>query len=188
MTTFSVFIDARPHNFTLHGYIALFETIKAGGRKGLEAPCVVLMAFLVEAYVNSLGARKIVAWDAIERIPWRNKIELLHAHANQKADWSREPLAFATELFKVRDKLAHGKPERIHNRDLKVPDGHTYSSATVPVLADRSEPKWYKRIDRAWILASRPKLEALLAYLAVMHGLDAMDFQSVGDIRIEPAK
>ncbi|MFB8832113.1 hypothetical protein ACE0DR_28690 [Azotobacter sp. CWF10] len=79
--------------FTAQGkaYEALMVMISQLEKKPHSAaellPVVVFMAFTVEAYLNSLGARKIEFWDEIERIPWRNKVNVLHLHAGKEADW-----------------------------------------------------------------------------------------------------
>jgi hypothetical protein len=41
-------------------------------------PVVVFTAFAIEAYLNSIGARKIAFWDDLERLPWRQKASILH--------------------------------------------------------------------------------------------------------------
>jgi hypothetical protein len=36
-------------------------------------PIVVFAAVSIEAYINSIGSRKIVFWDQIERLSWKKK-------------------------------------------------------------------------------------------------------------------
>src|SRR6185436_15567452 len=103
------------------------------------SPIVVFLAFSIESYLNSLGARAIPFWDEIERLPWKSKVGVLHTTAGRDPDWGKEPLQFATEVFRLRDKLAHGKPERVLGP--KRPD----DPESEKLLAeDVFTPDWYK--------------------------------------------
>jgi hypothetical protein len=123
---------------------------------------VVFMAFAVEGYLNFLGSDIVRFWAEIERISWRKKIEVIHlATLNKQADWSSQELAFAEKLFKLRDRLAHGKHELVRH-------GPFGSREDAQALLDRfgQQPEWYLRLDRAWILGTAvPSFEALMSYL-----------------------
>lgn len=179
------YVDHRPHVFSVYGYLALFEQIKAGGKKHLEGPCVVFMAFLVEAYLNSLGYRFVPAWDSLEFLRWRDKVKFLHGVAGKEVDWGRAPLDFALVLFRKRDKLAHGKPHRVILRECEMDDEIPTMPEDLPPAREEVNPDWYAEINRDWIIQARPKLEALLAYLAGLHGLPANDFQEIGSLGVK---
>ncbi len=148
-------------------------------------PLVVFLAFSIESYLNSIGARKIIIWDELERLPWKQKVSILHRTANRTPDWSREPLQFALEVFKLRDKLAHGKPER-------VVGPVTRDAAEADRLAKSSnlQPEWYASITREWVLQAKERFRMLMIYLGSLYGLHESDhlLAATGGILIDDEK
>jgi hypothetical protein len=115
-------------------------------------PIVVFAAFSIEAYVNSIGSRKITFWDQIERLSWRQKIEILHSNASRDPNWGAEPLQFATQVFTVRDRLAHGKPEFVLGPVCKDQE-----EANNVMNTDSIKPKWFADISKEWMFASNAR-------------------------------
>lgn len=132
---------------------------------------VVFAAFSVEAYINSIGSRKIVFWDQIEKLSWKNKIEILHSNAGAKTEWGHGPLQFASEIFKVRDRLAHGKPVRVSSPILENSD-----EAWALVYTQQLIPDWLKKIDREWVLTANERTCSLMEYLGSLYKLPSDDF------------
>jgi len=146
--------------------MALYADLeKSGGKKQDLTPFVVFLAFSIESYLNSLGARNIKFWDDLERLPWKSKIEILHKTTDQKADWGKEPLQFAAEVFKLRDKLAHGKAERVVAKDNDL----------VPVDSRDLVPEWYKGINIEWVLEAKGRFRTLMVYLGSLFDLHESD-------------
>jgi hypothetical protein len=127
-------------------------------------PIVVFLAFSVESYINSIGARHVSIWNEVERLPWRKKIEILHKTVSRKANWGSQPLQFASEVFELRDKLAHGKPEKI-----SIAPGEFASPG------ESIQPSWYAEINRDWVWDRKVKFRALMIYLAGLYGLHESD-------------
>lgn len=135
-------------------------------------PVIVFMAFTVEAYLNSLGDRHIDFWDQIERIPWRNKVEIIHLHVNKKANWGAKPLQFATELFSLRDRLAHGKPEMVRGPVCNSP-----MEAEDKLSSEMLVPPWFKKISGPWLGSARGNFQELMRHLAELYSLAPSDHQ-----------
>ncbi|WP_343661769.1 hypothetical protein [Ralstonia sp.] len=152
----------------LYGMLALLE--QDHRNTALLCPIVVFMAFSIESYVNTLGARAVPFWDAIERLQWRAKLEILHTTTGATPDWSRGPLQFASEVFRLRDRLAHGKPERVYGE--KVLDG---AEPWKMVFGEGLQPKWFKSITRDWVLDSRDRFRQMMTYLESLMGHDEGD-------------
>lgn len=135
-------------------------------------PIVVFTAFSIEAYLNALGARVVPFWDEIERSSWRSKICILHTVAGKDADWGAHPLQFAAEVFKLRDKLAHGRAETVLGPivSLEVERSKLLLEGPIP------RPKWYDDIDVAWVKGARSRLTNLLSYLAFLLGFSEQDY------------
>lgn len=143
---------------------------KANGQRIELTPIVVFLAFSVESYLNSLGARYVVIWDEVERLPWRNKVQILFETAGRTPEWGQEPLQFATEVFKLRDKLAHGKPEKVLGpvvRDLKEANDLLNSSEL--------QPDWYQDITKEWVLQAKERFRLLMTHLGQLFGRHESD-------------
>jgi hypothetical protein len=136
-------------------------------------PIVVFMAFSVEAYLNSLGSRKLAIWDELERLPWEKKMQILHKVAGKELDKGRAPLQFAYEVFKLRDRLAHGRPERVLGPVFTDPEeAETFNfSQRVRGL----EPDWYKKITKEWIMDANERFRLLMTYLGALFSLHESD-------------
>jgi hypothetical protein len=151
--------------------MALYAHLEGSEGKRVElTPIVVFLAFSIESYLNSLGARHLVIWDELEPLPWKKKLEILHKTAGKATDWGREPLQFATEVFKLRDKLAHGKPERVLGpveRDVKA--------AQELVASDNLQPEWYRGITKEWVLQAKERFRQLMTYLGKLFGQHESD-------------
>jgi len=149
----------------------MIDQLKEGNDSAMRVvPVVVFMAFSIEAYLNSLGSRRISYWDELERLPWRSKVSILHESAGNKPRWGESHLQFATSIFSLRDKLAHGKPERIEG-----PIFDDYDTAFKFSVDNRLRPAWFTNLNRSWAIASMEKFTALMSYLAEMQGFDKSD-------------
>lgn len=136
-------------------------------------PIVVLEAFTIESYVNTLGAEHIEIWDELERLPWKKKISILHKITKKIPEWGKEPLQFATEVFQIRDCLAHGKPERVEG---KLFDTRQEAMNVLGTL--EMEPEWFKRIDKQWIMDSKYRIDNLMRYLSGLYNSPPLAYQS----------
>ena len=136
-------------------------------------PIVVFMAFTVEAYINSVGSRKVALWSHVERAPWKAKVNILHEASGHKAEWGQQPLQLAINIFNIRDQLAHGKPETILGPLLDC-----HETARAIVYVQKLKPSVLSGLDRKWVLQSGDKLYDLLEYLGGLFGLEKNDFSS----------
>lgn len=135
-------------------------------------PIAVFMAFSIEAYLNQLGFQhRVFRDDRKSKLGWKTKAELLHEHCGKKPIWGQPPLQFATEIFTLRDQLAHGKPETVIG-----PEFSSQQDADEFIVNDEMEPKWFKKIDADWLDKSAAKFDTLMEYLAALHGLSSLDY------------
>jgi hypothetical protein len=152
--------------FSMYG-----ELERAGDREIDLTPLVVFLAFSVESYLNSIGARKVAIWDELERLPWRKKATILHKAVNQIPDWGQDPLQFAIEIFDLRDRLAHGKPETVFGPVLD-----DSQEVLKYQLKDGLQPEWYAGITKEWVLHAKERLHCLMTYLGGLFGLHESDY------------
>jgi hypothetical protein len=156
------YTDFTAQGINVRALMSLYAELERDPEKTSLTPFVVFLAFSVESYLNSLGARQLPIWDELERLPWKSKITILHKVAGATPKWGEEPLVFASEVFKLRDKLAHGKPERVFDTLTSMP-------GEVPI------PTWFAGINRAWVLNAKQRFRSLMVYLASLFGLHESD-------------
>lgn len=173
-----IYRDFTAQGFNVHALMSLYAQLeKDRSPRPNLIPIVVFMAFSIESYLNSIGSRVLDIWDELERLPWRKKVEILHKMANRTAKWGNEPLQFANEVFKLRDKLAHGKPERVI-----APAGDE------PVTISDLEPEWYRTINKEWVIASKEQFHQLMIYFGALfdfHESDHLELSTGGTIAWE---
>lgn len=133
-------------------------------------PIVVFLAFAIESYLNSVGARQLEIWDELERLPWKKKVVILHKTAKKPIDWSKDPLLFATEVFSLRNKLAHGKAERVVGPAFK-----SQMDANQLLNSQDLQPAWYSNITREWVMEAKERFRLLMIYLGGLFGLHESD-------------
>jgi hypothetical protein len=161
MATYQAYTDFTAQSRTVSALMYLYANLEQENGKRVElTPIVVFIAFSIESYLNSLGARHVVIWDELERLPWKSKVEILYKIAGRVPEWGEEPLQFATEVFKLRDKLAHGKPERILGPAVK-----DFKQADDLVRSNDLQPDWYRGITKEWVLHAKERFRLLMIHL-----------------------
>ena len=151
------------------------------GRYHLEAAALVMTAFAVEAFCQSLGPDVLgAAWTTspdskkppIERWSLKDKLKAIGKAVNEPVDFGQKPWSLISDLMNARDELAHGRhlsSERTTiNWTLDVPDGadpydvlrgHLRDSLFPLHQIDRLEAVT-KEIDagllRLWVSAGNP--------------------------------
>ncbi|HEU4951096.1 MAG TPA: hypothetical protein VFT46_04050 [Holophagaceae bacterium] len=171
MRYYQAFSDFTAQSRSVGALMSMYGLLERDDQVRLPlAPVVVFIAFSIESYLNSLGARAIPFWDEIERLSWKSKVNVLHTTAGCDPNWGQEPLQFATEVFRLRDKLAHGKPERVLGPKLS-----DQAEPEKMVLGDALQPEWYKSINREWVFQAKGRFQALMVYLGGLFGLHESD-------------
>ena len=173
MRTYQAFSDFTAQGVSVSALMGMYAQLEREPHGRTEFTAVtVFIAFAIESYLNSIGARKITSWDELERLPWRAKIIILHNAAGRSVDWSRDPLQFAHEVFRLRDRLAHGKPERVLGPKTTNREEAERLLASMP---DVLRPDWYRALTREWIVAAKERFRLLMTYLAGLYGLHESD-------------
>lgn len=159
----------------LQAFYAMIGRLQRGELLENEHPTIVVfMAFSLEAYLNTLGDRQIPFWDEIERLPWRTKIKILHKVAGAEPNWAQGPLQFAIKIFKIRDILAHGKPERVCGAWEPGRPDNTQKNKT-----DALRSSHLAFLTKEWLLDAAEQFRKLMLYLGDMFGYHESDHLSV---------
>ncbi len=175
MKTYQPFTDFTAQSKTVSALMFLYALMERDSAARIEpTPIVVFLAFAIESYLNSIGARQLEIWNELERLPWKKKVKILHKTAGRSIDLSEDPLQFATEVFALRDRLAHGKPERVvgpvfNNQD----DANRF-------LTQDLQPDWYNQITREWVMKAKDRFRLLMIYLGSLFGFHESDHLRLG--------
>lgn len=190
MTIYQPYSNFTAQSRTVSALMSMYAQMEGGGSSRIElTPIVVFLAFSIESYVNSIGARQLSIWDELERLPWRNKIDILHKTAGKSPEWGSDPLQFAIEVFALRDRLAHGKPERVVGPKFRTEtEAAQYLSG--PDLNSALQPEWYRRITREWVMRAKERFRLLMIHLGGLFGLHEFDhlLSSTGGVLIDDEK
>jgi hypothetical protein len=169
--TFQAYSDFTAQSRTVAALMSMYANLERQSDVRMElTPIVVFLAFSIESYLNSIGARKIEIWDELERLPWKKKVSILHKTAKKDPDWGQDPLQFCTEIFKLRDKLAHGKPERVVG-----PVVEDQLEAHRLAVTSELQPEWYRSLTCEWAMKAKERFRLLMIYLGDLYGLHESD-------------
>jgi hypothetical protein len=162
MTKFRAYRNFTAQANNVSALMSLVAAIDSDDTNSIElTPVVVFLAFSIEAYLNALGDRHLPFWSELERLPWRSKIEILYKTAKAIPDWGMQPLQFVAEIFSIRDKLAHGKPECVEG---KLRDTNAEAWDDVEIL----QPDWILKITKPWVKNAELRFHALMTHMARM--------------------
>jgi len=76
--------------------------------------CITFTAFTLEAFLNHIGEELYESWrDDLEQINVRGKIRIIADKVGLKVDWGDTLWQGVAELIVFRNKVAHGKNERL---------------------------------------------------------------------------
>lgn len=99
-------------SYLLNGASSLAKTAKEydPGSNYCRISAVALSAFAMEAHLNHLGEFKLSFWEIVEpKLSWRGKLDLIVQQLGVTPDFGKRPFQTLGDLFKFRDRLAHGK-------------------------------------------------------------------------------
>ena len=76
--------------------------------------CITFTAFTLEAFLNHIGEELFESWrDDLEQINVKGKIRIISDKVGLRVDYGETPWQVVPELVALRNKVAHGKNERL---------------------------------------------------------------------------
>ncbi|MEW8508940.1 MAG: hypothetical protein AB2598_19795 [Candidatus Thiodiazotropha sp.] len=188
MTKYQPYKAITAHSLSVSTLNALYRRLKDPDTKPeqhLFITIIVFLAFSIESYVNHLGAGHLSIWDQLERLHWKKKITILHKINNKKPDWGAQPLQFVQEVFTIRDKLAHGKPETVRGPLTDSED----EAMELLKEHDLYVPAWQKKhINLEWIIQSEKKYDSLINHFLVLFRKHEIDSVTIAFTGVEEIK
>ena len=186
MATYQPFSNFTAQSRTVSALMSMYAQLERDSAARIElTPIVVFLAFAIESYLNSIGARQLEIWDELERLPWKKKVAILHKTAKRSLDWGKDPLQFAIEVFALRDRLAHGKPERVVG-----PVFNNQGDADRFLNSQDLQPDWYSQVTREWVMEAKERFRLLMIYLGGLFGLHESDhlLTATGGLLVDDGK
>jgi hypothetical protein len=153
---FNFRVSVNPHNdlenLARYHVDIVKEKLASGNKDAILLDCtsaIIAMAFSVEAFMNYVGAIRILDWK--ERSPFKTKVSALEAKLNFKFDKAIEPYKTIALLKEARDTMAHGQPVQFQvsaqsDKHVSKAMRPTWSSASQPdvVLAAYEQVRQFK--------------------------------------------
>lgn len=107
-----------PHHRLFHiAEIALKQASASDSGQELNVlTSITFSALGTEAFLNALGYRTNLEWKTFERRATGKKVEILCSHFNVPFDKSVDPWQALDCLLRLRNDIAHGKPEHLRTQ------------------------------------------------------------------------
>lgn len=139
---------------------------KEGSLLNLQAASV-FFAFSFEAYLNHVGAEELEFWEEIDRISYSKKLTVLAKHLGFAKKQSEPPLRTMSELFKLRNALAHGRTQELSvKKTTRLPPARSAAWRLLPweQLTPQSVRRYHDDVRAAinLINSARPKPDSYL--------------------------
>jgi hypothetical protein len=135
---------------------------------------ILISAFKFEAYLNHVGASLFPYWAEMERLPHKNKLNIIRTHLNiEKADGKR-PYQTLKNLFTFRDAVAHGKTEYIDPPE-SVEVGHMEELRRKKPLT-----RWEELCTIEFAKRAYEDTETIIKQIHSTAGLNIADFRRSG--------
>ena len=93
---------------------------------------VLLAAFAIESFANTIAERVLASWPEVERKPCIVKLSLLAHQLNVSFCMSEKPWSEAKSLFDLRNDLVHAKPELIQQEGVAMQAEYDRLSSELP--------------------------------------------------------
>jgi len=110
-------VDHNIHNYIDNAALWFVDIIKKkvadNDEAGLTFTCMAagtMLAFSFEAYLNAIGTKKLPLWNDWD--DYHTKIDKVFQHLKISPDWGKRPYSSVSAMKRLRNTLAHGKPEK----------------------------------------------------------------------------
>lgn len=83
------------------------------GHRGAALTAITLSALALEALLNAIGDQMVDHWDEFDRLAPLGKLRLVAQALGVKIDTGAEPWQGFKKLFRLRNEIAHAKPQLV---------------------------------------------------------------------------
>ncbi len=156
-------------------WVLLENTVEQ--REGWFYECmtaILISAFKFEPYLNHVGAILFTYWDEMERLPHKNKLNIIRSHLDIKKEDGKRPYQTLKNLFYLRDAVAHGKTEYLSPPD-SVEVGHIEEIRRKTPLT-----RWEELCTIDFAKQAYEDTETIVGQIHSKAGLDVTDLRRSG--------
>lgn len=166
-------IDSAAHYLTQR----VKDKVKANESDALTFDCMaagIMIAFSFEAYLNVIGDKLVGQWN--ERDAYHAKIDKIFQRLKIAPDWSRRPYSSISAMKRLRDTLAHGKPQSVEIDKAVVdkPDGP--KGKKIDLSGD-----WERLCSPDMIVSAYDDLEIVWKEMYQKSGINIMELTTHGE-------
>lgn len=109
------------------------------GRTLMISASMLFSAFTFEAFLNHIGSTYTNLWEFVDRLSPKNKLQVLANIKGFRVDFGSRPFQTVARMFRLRDMLAHGKTQEVHEGSVQRLEEH--EKPRLPMT------KWEKEIN-----------------------------------------
>jgi hypothetical protein len=153
------------------------KKVKDGITDALTFDCMaagMMLAFSFEAYLNFMGDRLVGLWN--ERDDYHKKIDKVFQKLKIAPDWSKRPFSSISAMKRLRDTLAHGKPQTVDVEKEIIDKAGGQKGKKIDLSGD-----WERLCSPDMIVNAHDDLNDVWKQMIQKSGLDIMDIATGGE-------
>lgn len=177
-------VDHNIHNYIDNAALWFVNIIKKkvadNDEEGLTFTCMAagtMLAFSFEAYLNVIGAKKLVLWN--EWDDYDTKFNKVFQHLKIAPDWGRRPYSSVSAMKRLRNALAHGKPEKVAKSKDFVDKANGQKGKEIDMTAD-----WQKLCTPDMVTHAYGDITEVWNDMQKTSGIDPMDLATQGELTV----
>ena len=140
-----------------------------------------MLAFSFEAYLNAVGSRKLVLWNEWDE--YYKKIDKIFQNLKITPDWGKRPYSSISAMRRLRNALAHGKPQMSETKKEFVDKADGQKSKTIDMTAD-----WQKLCTPDMIINAYEDHDLVWKDVYKKSGIDIMEITQGGTLTVTTGK
>jgi hypothetical protein len=140
-----------------------------------------MLAFSFEAYLNVIGEKKLPLWN--EWDDYHTKIERVFQHLKISPDWGKRPYSSVSVMKRLRNTLAHGKPEKTEKKRQFVDKADGQKGKDLDMTAD-----WQKLCTPDMIINANDDLSDVWKDMYQKSGIEIMTLMPQGQLTVTIGK
>jgi hypothetical protein len=136
-----------------------------------------MLAFSFEAYLNAIGSRNLPLWN--EWDDYHTKIDKVFQHLKITPEWGKRPHSSVSAMKRLRNFLAHGKPEKTEATKTFVDEADGEKGKELDMKAE-----WQNLCTPDMITNAYDDLTQVWNDMVKASGIDPLDLAPHGDLTV----
>jgi len=177
-------VDHNIHNYIDNAALWFVDIIKKkvadNDEAGLTFTCMAagtMLAFSFEAYLNAIGTKKLPLWNDWD--DYHTKIDKVFQHLKISPDWGKRPYSSVSAMKRLRNTLAHGKPEKTEKSKTFIDKADGQKGKEIDMTAD-----WQKLCTPEMVTNAYDDLTEVWNDMVKKSGIDPLDLTTQGELTV----